>query len=139
VNQFCLAEAGQIPTSVNGGGFRDALNQVQLPIYSTFSAKDFPLHETFHLSLRRAKDLGEAAIAAGGPPSIYCALGGYGPRGLSAGAVAIAPIQDSGQYVIPTGTRVLALDGTQSRINGHGDITNRYACWALVDQDQQRL
>lgn len=138
VNQYCLAEAGLVPTSVNAGGFRDALTHLRLPIYSTFSAKDFPLHDTFHLSLRRAKDLREAAIA-GGAPSIYCALGGYGPRGLRAHTVMTTEIQDSDRYSFTPGTRLLALDGSRDRINGHGDITNRYACWALVDQDQQQL
>ena len=27
------------------------------------------------------------------------------------------------------GNRIVALDGTQGRINGHGDATNRYTCW----------
>jgi pimeloyl-ACP methyl ester carboxylesterase len=136
VNQYCLAQTGQVPESTLAGGFHSALAKLQVPLYTTFSAKDFPLHETFHLSLRRAKDLGEAAIA-GAPPSIYCALGGYGPQGLKTGVVT-REIQDAGQYEFPREATVLALDGTRDRINGHGDVANRYTCWALVDQDQQR-
>ncbi|MFL6575943.1 MAG: hypothetical protein ACJ8MR_04970 [Povalibacter sp.] len=133
VNQFCLAQTGLVPKSAMPGGFNAALAKLAIPLYTTFSGKDFPLHETFHLTLRRAKDLGEAAIA-GAPPSIYCALGGYGPQGLRSGVVT-TPIQDAGSYDIPAETSVLALDGTQDRINGHGDVANRYTCWALVDQD----
>jgi hypothetical protein len=135
VNQFCLAQTGQVPDSTLPGGFHSALAKLQVPLYTTFSAKDFPLHDTFHLSLRRAKDLGEAAIA-GAPPSIYCALGGYGPQGITRGLVT-HEIQDSEPYEFPPDTTVLALDGTHNRINGHGDVTNRYTYWALVDQDQQ--
>ncbi|HKE96832.1 MAG TPA: hypothetical protein VKB34_21170, partial [Povalibacter sp.] len=137
VNQFCLADAGQVPQSTQPGGFHRALDQLQLPLYSTFSAKDFPLHETFHLSLRRSRDLGEAEIAAGAPPSIYCALGGYGPRGLANGELATVQIQDAGKYEFATTARVVALDGTAGRINGHGDVTNRYTCWSLAEQDQR--
>lgn len=139
VNQFCLAEAGQIPKTTTPGGFRKALDQLRLPLYSTFSAKDFPLHDTFHLALRRKKDLGEAEIAAGAPPSIYCALGGYGPSGLTNGAAASVQIQDAGRYEFAAASRVVALDGTQGRINGHGDVANRYTCWSLVEQDQRQL
>lgn len=138
VSQFCLAEAGQIPRTTRAGGFRPALEQLQLPLYATFSAKDFPLRETFHLALRRTKDLGEVEIAAGSAPSPYCALGGYGPRGLAAGAVATLQIEDTGHYEIPAGSKVAALDGTQGRINGHGDVTNRYTWWALIEQDQRQ-
>ena len=53
----------------------------QKPILSTFSSHDFPLTKTFHLALRRGKDLGEARIAGAEPPSVYAALGGFGPRG----------------------------------------------------------
>jgi pimeloyl-ACP methyl ester carboxylesterase len=136
VNQFCLAQTGHVPDSTLPGGFHAALAKLQVPLYTTFSAKDFPLHDTFHLSLRRAKDLGEAAIA-GAPPSIYCALGGYGPKGLTRGLVT-REIQDSQPYEFLSGTTVLALDGTNNRINGHGDVTNRYTYWALVDQDLQK-
>lgn len=137
VNQFCFADAGRIPKSQNAGGFRKALDQLELPLYTTFSAKDFPLHDTFHLALRRAKDLGEAEIAAGAAPSVYCALGGYGPSGLADGGVVRTQIEDTGSYAIAQGARILALDGTQGRINGHGDVTNPCTWWALIDQDQR--
>lgn len=135
VNQYCFAEAGGIPETASGGGFRSALDQVKLPIYSTFSPHDFPLHGTFHLALRRTKDLGEAEIAAGAPPSIYCALGGYGPQGMADGSTATIPIVDHGAFDYPATTRVVALDGAGGRITAHGDVTNAFACWALAEQD----
>jgi hypothetical protein len=137
VNQYCFAEAGRIPENAGGGGFRSALDQVKLPIYSTFSPHDFPLHGTFHLALRRAKDLGEAEIAAGAPPSIYCALGGYGPQGMADGSTATIPIVDHGAFDYPPSARVVALDGAGGRITAHGDVTNAFACWALAEQDSR--
>lgn len=135
VNQYCFAESGKVPKHDGAGGFRRALQQVELPIYTTFSAKDIPLHDTFHLALRRGKDLGEAEIAAGAPPSIYCALGGYGPQGLSASAFTETAIEHSSPYQYDAAVRVVGLDGSEQRINGHGDVTNRYTFWALADQD----
>jgi hypothetical protein len=135
INQYCFADPGQVPKTGGAGGFRRALEQVALPIYTTFSPHDVPLHRTFHLALRRAKDLGEAEIAAGAPPSIYCALGGYGPQGLAPGSVVETPIRAAGDYTYAAGTRVVALDGSGDRIGGHGDVTNAYTFWALAEQD----
>ena len=135
VNQYCFAEAGRIPETAGAGGFRRALEQVRLPIYSTFSPHDFPLHDTFHLALRRAKDLGEAEIAAGAPPSIYCALGGYGPQGLADGIGAALAIAGAGTFDYPPAARIVALDGAGERITSHGDVTRGFTCWALAEQD----
>lgn len=140
VNQYCFAEAGKIPGKDGAGGFQGVLSQVALPIYSTFSAKDFPLHDTFHLALRRGKDLGEAEIAAAGePPSKFCALGGYGPRGVSPASIKVLVIADSENYPTEPATRLVALDGSSDRINGHGDVTNRYTFWALAEQDRRSV
>ena len=136
VNQYCFAEAGQIPGRNGAGGFQSVLSQVALPIFTTLSAKDFPLHEAFHLALRRGKDLGEAEIAAGEPPSKFCALGGYGPRGVSPASIEVLEIADSGSYPTRPATRLVALNGSNNRINGHGDVTNRYTFWALSEQDR---
>jgi hypothetical protein len=139
VNQYCFAEPGQIPGMDAAGGFRPALDQVVLPIYVTLSTKDFPLHETFHLALRRGKDLGEAEIAAGAPPSKFCALGGYGPQGVSPASTDSLEIADSGSYEYKPTARVVALDGSEDRINSHGDVTNRYTFWALSEQDRRTV
>jgi pimeloyl-ACP methyl ester carboxylesterase len=137
VNQYCFAEVGQIPGMDGAGGFRPALNQIALPIYTTLSAKDFPLHDTFHLALRRGKDLGEAEIAAEGPPSKFCALGGYGPQGVSEASTDLLEIADSGSYAYKPTARVVALNGSADRINCHGDVTNQYTFWALSEQDRR--
>lgn len=136
VNQYCFAEAGRIPGVGGAGGFRPALDNVALPVYCTLSVKDFPLHDTFHLALRRGKDLGEAEIAAGAPPSKFCALGGYGPQGLGPGFSDVFQIVDSGGYAFGPAVRVVALDGTEDRINSHGDVTNSFTFWALAEQDR---
>ena len=81
------------------GGFRDALAMVKQPMLSSFSSHDFALHDTFHLALRRGKDLGEVEIAEApgqrsddrGPVT--------SPRGFESGAQAVlfssAPIAAS--------------------------------------------
>ncbi|MDM0122587.1 hypothetical protein [Variovorax arabinosiphilus] len=135
VNQYCFAEAGSIPHTQGSGGFARAIDQVELPIYSTFSPHDFPLHDTFHLALRRAKDLGEAELAAEAPPSIYCALGGYGPQGMANGSASTIPIVEQATFEYPATARVVALDGAGERITSHGDVTNAFTCWALAEQD----
>jgi hypothetical protein len=113
-------------------------------IFSTYSQSDFPLHDVFHLALRRDADLGEARIAAEGqPPSVYAALGGYGPRG--ADEMLINPIQKPGvPYAIRQGVRIVGLDGSDAvdfptpsqsaRIACHGCVANPYTAWALHQQ-----
>ena len=97
-----------------------------------------PLTRFFHLALVRPRDLGEAAIAAGGePPNRYAALGGFGPRGVGAGA-RTTPIVDAGAPydLVAPGLELLALDGART-IGGHGDVANPSTAWAqralLVD------
>jgi hypothetical protein len=134
VNQYCFAEAG----GFLGGrrrGFRPALDNVALPFYCTLSAKDFRRTKR-SICLRRGKDLGEAEIAAGAPPSKFCALGGYGPQGLGPGFSDMFQIVDSGGYAYGPATRIVALDGTEDRINSHGDVTNAFTFWALAEQDR---
>jgi len=130
VNHLCFAaDAG----AGRPGGYRVALGRVERPILSTFSAHDLPLRLAFHLALVRPRDLGEAQIAAGAPgdpPSRYAALGGYGPRGVGAGA-RVEPIRDPGDpYDLAEGLELLALDGSRT-IHGHGDVAGPGAAWAL--------
>ncbi len=134
-----LSFAARVPDTDRAGGYVAALapDRVEPPIYTTYSKKDFPLHETFHLSLRRAADLGEVRIAAdgstsaGAPPSRFAALGGYGPRGAGEWLVDPIPSAGSDYPVPPAGTRVVSFDGSADRINGHGDIKGPIAAWAL--------
>jgi len=137
VSHLCFSES--VPGTGRPGGYRAALlpERVMAPIFTTYSRRDVPLHNTFHLALRRAGDLGEAQIAAdgeatsaGAPSSRYAALGGYGPRG--AGQILVDPLPGAGDSHLPLGTTpIVAFDGSQGQIKGHGDITGPAIAWAL--------
>jgi len=129
-----LSFAAQVPGTDHPGGYRDALKLTEQPILTTFSSADIPLTQLFHLGVRRASDIGDLKIA-GAPPSVYAALGGYGPGGIDAERKVI-PIKDPGDpYALGAGApEVFALDGQGGRIKGHGDISNEYTWWALYSQ-----
>lgn len=138
VSHLCFADL--IPRSGKPGGYRGALERVEGPILSTYSSGDFPLHNTFHIALRRDSDLGEQDIgiaadidtSAGKPPSNFAALGGYGPR--RAGQRLIDPMPRAGaDYpVFSAGESLIGLDGSQGKlISSHGDITSPATAWAL--------
>ncbi|HLK69023.1 MAG TPA: hypothetical protein VKU19_36575 [Bryobacteraceae bacterium] len=132
VNMFCFAPL--VPDKGVKGGFRAALDRVRQPIYSTFSDQDTPLHGLFHLAARRSSDLGEVRIAAG-EPSIYGALGGYGPGGLPSSEGYNVSLLDSGKaYPREDHVRIYGLNGAGGRITGHSDISKDYTWWALLDQ-----
>lgn len=126
VSHLCFAD--QVPGTDRSGGYRHVLKRVNKPIFSTFSRHDFPLTKTFHLALRRRKDLGEAQIAAGEPPSRYAALGGFGPRRCNEKLIDIQPV--NGAYDLEPGLQIYGLRGDEA-INGHGDISNEATWWAL--------
>jgi len=108
------------------GGFFGALQRVTNPIVCTYSDNDVPLTKMFHLALRRRDDLGEGPVMAGGPPSKFAALGGFGPQETDGTSI---PIQDEGQpYVFGGGGRLVAVNGTRT-IGGHGDISNQSTWW----------
>ena len=141
-----LSFADTVPGRAGPGGYRAALGTDHIAgrIFSTYSSSDFPLHDVFHAALRRAADLGEARIAAEAPPpSIYAALGGYGPR--HAKELLVNPIQKPGvPYGIEDGVRIIGLDGSaavdyptpsaDARIACHGCVANPYTAWALHQQ-----
>jgi hypothetical protein len=137
VSHLCFA--ARVPGSNQAGGYHRTLDSTMVlhPIMSTYSRKDFPLHKTFHLSLRRQSDLGEAQIAAsvtsaGDPPSRYAALGGYGPRG--ADQFLLDPIRAAGESYGDLSNApppIIGLDGSKGRIRGHGDIAKPETAWAL--------
>jgi pimeloyl-ACP methyl ester carboxylesterase len=115
------------------GGYRPALDRTEKPIFSTFSSHDAPLTKFFHLAARRKSDLGDQQIAAL-PPSKFAALGGFGPGGLGTAVEQVRMAPNPFKYPTPDpGVRVFALLGTDG-INGHGDVTNRYTWWALLNQ-----
>jgi hypothetical protein len=121
------------------GGYRAALRYVQKPIYSSFSSNDVPLTKLFHLAVVRDSDWGEVRIA-GVPPSKFAALGGFGPGGVKPGesnTVAIPPpgtkYPDNARY------QVVALNGSDGQIKGHGDVATQFTAWAhlnLVSAEQ---
>jgi hypothetical protein len=116
------------------GGFRSALTQVSRPIFATYSSNDFPLCRVFHWAARRRTDLGEIQ-ALGGPPSKYAALGGYGPSGMLPGEVWNRTLPGTGETYgdLAAEIEILALNGATG-IMGHGDITNPYTFWAMLNQ-----
>ena len=136
-----LSFASNVPGLNAPGGYRAALSpdRVEAPILSTYSAHDRPLHDTFHLALRRRADLGERRVAAGGtaagePPSRFAALGGYGPRSAEEALVDPMPLAGEAYAAMP-GKRIIGLDGTRDRrISGHGDVVGDITAWALAQQ-----
>ena len=129
-----LCFAAQVPGSGQPGGYRPALERVEQPLLTTFSRRDFPLHDFFHLAVRRAADLGEERIA-GGAPSRYAALGGYGPGGLSPaeGREIVMKSYPDAYDLVDDRRAVYALDG-DAVISGHSDISNEATWWALYNQ-----
>ncbi|HRK87341.1 MAG TPA: hypothetical protein PK461_16675 [Alcaligenes faecalis] len=129
-----LAFASRIPGRNWAGGYHAQLARVDRPIFSTFSRHDVALHKVFHWALRRQKDLGEYAIKAlqapDPVPSVYAALGGYGPR---ASGERLMPLQSPGSpYSLDADTRIYGLDGTaDQKIAGHGDVVSPHTAWAL--------
>lgn len=138
VSHLCFAEA--VPRVGKPGGYVAALagDRVRGPVLCTYSNKDFALHNTFHFALRRDSDLGEqdigiasdaGATSAGQPPSIFAALGGYGPRG--AGQTLVDPMPAAGAAYPPLVGKLIGLDGSARLIGSHGDITSPATAWAL--------
>jgi hypothetical protein len=116
------------------GGYRDALNRVEQPILSTFSASDAPLTKLFHLAVIRQSDWGEQRIA-GVPPSKFAALGGFGPGGLKEGeGKTIEMLAPGAPYPSgEPGIRIYGVDGSKGQIKGHGDVATPFTAWAHLN------
>ncbi len=123
VNHLCFA------ADVDGrpGGYRPAFARVELPIRATWSRDDSALRKFFHLAARRARDVGEINIA--GVPTRYAALGGFGPAGVRAHQMTMPP---HGTPYPDTDRQVMSIDSTGS-ITDHGDISNKFTWWTLLD------
>jgi hypothetical protein len=128
VNHLCFAEAGGGQAA---GGYRTALDRVERPVFSTYSAHDAPLTRFFHWALRRSGDLREPLPAAWPePPSPYAALGGFGPHGADGDTQRI-PLKEPGRaYTLDPAKRLVAVDGTRS-IKSHGAVSVPSTWWAL--------
>jgi len=133
VNCFCFAE--EVPKIGKPGGFRVALDRVEEPIFTTFSPNDRPLHDFFHIAVRRRSDLGDQLKVAGlgEIPSLYAALGGWGPAGLPGEAQEVALARFPKRYALDRSVRVYALNGATG-INGHSDVVNEWTYWTLYNQ-----
>jgi hypothetical protein len=130
VNRWCFAD--EVPKRGGRGAYHNAPARCRLPVFTTFSKNDVALHDSFHLAVRRGSDLGEGpALAAKlDAPSIYCALGGYGPAGRDAETRVVELLQASDAYDFDQGGRIFALR-SDDRITGHGDISNPWTWWTL--------
>lgn len=128
-----LSFAQKVPGTDRPGGYRVALDRVESPVLTTFSAHDVPLTKVFHLAVRRDDDLGEAKIAAEGePPSKYAALGGFGPR--QSGEQLLEIRKHPNRYDLGGATRIYGLNGSKDKvIAGHGEISNEATWWALYN------
>lgn len=139
VSRLGFAEA--IPGLGKPGGYRPALERTRQPILATFSNDDWPLHTFYHIALRRPGDRGDLR-AAGGEPSLYAALGGYGPGGVGRLARTEPPRERGAAYELAVGeARIIALDGAAARkadgsavIAGHSDVNSPYTWWMLRSQ-----
>lgn len=131
ISQYAFAES--VPERNVPGGFFAARARVHQPIAATFSTHDKPLHDMFHLSVRRHDDLGELQYAGAESPSKFAAMGGYGPR--STAGAEIIPIRNPGvAYTLPLAPAVIGIDGSRV-IDGHGGILNDdvwYLAWTLA-------
>src|SRR5207248_2899346 len=108
--------------------------RIEQPIMTTYTRRDGPLHDFFHLGVRRARDLGEQQIA--GAPSRYAALGGYGPAGAPSSVETLMRRPEDGPYPelrSAGNAHVLALRANDL-IKGHSDISNEATWWALYCQ-----
>jgi hypothetical protein len=133
VNRWCFAK--DVARTGRVGGYSDVLDRVALPIMTTFSTHDKPLHEFFHLAVR-GDSLGEVNTAAVGDTERYGALGGYGPLGLGQLMLSDPMREPKHTYDLGGRVRVLAIDGSREingvpAISGHGDVSNPLTWWAL--------
>jgi len=131
VSHLCFAD--QVRSGGRPGGYRRALDRVNLPILSTFSHHDVPLTRFYRLAMRRRRHVGEPAIAAapGVPPSRYAALGGVGPHPFSE-RIGMLDVLDPGQPY-PAESDAPDVYGVNAgrTISGHGDVSNPSTWWLL--------
>ncbi|MGW2410391.1 hypothetical protein ACWCXK_38675 [Streptomyces sp. NPDC001739] len=131
VSHLCFAD--QVDGTRRPGGYRRALERVELPILSTFSSHDFALTRVYQYAMRRRGDAGEPTIAAapGEPPNRYAALGGYGPRPLGPQIKLVYALDPGAAYdLTPASTGVYGVNASRT-ISGHGDVSNQWTWWML--------
>lgn len=122
------------------GGYRKAFERSRTPIFATYTRQDWPLTHIFHLALRRDDDVGQprAAFERALPesPSLYAALGGFGPAGMTEDELQVIDMsQPPTRYALrkSPAPKICALRGDET-ITGHGDISKPATWWALFQQ-----
>lgn len=131
VNRWCFAD--EVPKRGGHGAYHQAPARCRLPLFSTYSQDDLALTKVFHRSVRRGKDLGEGPRIAGGElpaPSIYAALGGFGPAGREAVTKQVELLGPSDRYDFSGDESIYAVH-SDDRITGHGEISNPFTWWTL--------
>jgi heme-degrading monooxygenase HmoA len=136
VSQWCFA--ADVAGKGFAGGYRPAFTRVRTPIFTTFTRHDSPLTKFFHLAVRRDKDLGQVQIASGGlpqAPSVYAALGGFGPAGLPATELQVLDLAGPNTPfpLNKPAPKVCALNGN-ALISGHGEVNVPATWWSLYQQ-----
>jgi hypothetical protein len=102
------------------------------------------LTQVFHLAVRRDRDLGQPQIAGPSPlpqpPSLYAALGGFGPAGLSDAELLVLNIQSPAKrYALGNPSpKVCALNADEA-IRGHGEVSIPETWWTLFQQVDQPM
>lgn len=125
-----LAFASALPGDRGPAGYADVPAKTRR-IFTTFSRRDQPLHDIFHLALLRHDDVGEldAAAAADEPPNRFAALGGYGPRGVGVDYDTLDLAANAAEYAAKRKT-IVALNG-DATIGGHTDVKTPASARAL--------
>lgn len=132
VNAYCFAEHID-DREGRPGAYRAALDNTEMPVYTTFSERDRALSEFFKLALRRRGDVGDLQSAP--LDNQFAALGAVGPLGMAAGErVTLPMLQQPAWYPPPDpAVRVVALNGSVNGITAHGDVRNPFTEWVMVN------
>lgn len=137
VSHLCFA--GRVNGKGRQGGFRRALDRVELPILSTFSRHDKPLTTFYQYAMRRKYDVGEPTFAVGGePPNRFAALGGFGPRPLGRRVGLLDVLDPGSSYPLDSGPPDLYGIKADRTISGHSDVSNESTWWMLSQLMHER-
>ena len=126
-----LSFASKLPDQDRSGAYAVApASRVKKAIYTTFSSLDNPLHTLYQLALRRQNDIGQRVIP-GQPPSVFCSMGGYGPR--EAEQVLVHALPEPGQHFAEEtqDAKLYAFDGSANQIKEHSDVKSPLVIWLL--------
>jgi len=137
VSHLCFAD--KVGKSGPPGGFRKALDRVELPILSTFSSHDVALSHLYKLAMRRRREVGELQFAGRMEPSRYSALGGVGPH-PAGGRIGgeLEALDPGGSYPLDgAAPDVYGVDAGRT-IKDHGDVSNESTWWMLSQLMHQR-